>query len=116
MPARVLERLTRGRHREDDEVIDLALIFRLHPFVGMERVVRTVAALDLAGDLAGKIGDVEFFDSGRAALALEDLVPRRLDAGAKRRNHSEARAHDAAHSLTSGRGDRAARISKVVQV
>jgi hypothetical protein len=69
----------------------------------MERVVGTIAALDLAGNFARKIGDVEFLDSGSATLALEDLLPRRLDAGAERRNHSEACDHHATHSLTSGR-------------
>src|SRR5258708_38145097 len=48
MPARVLDRLARDRPRADDEGINLALIFRLHPFVGIERLARAVTARGLA--------------------------------------------------------------------
>ena len=34
MPVGVVERLCRGAHRVDDEVVDLALFLRLHPIVG----------------------------------------------------------------------------------
>ena len=44
----------RRAHREDDEVVDLALVLRLHPLVGIEGAVRAVAARDHAGDLAGR--------------------------------------------------------------
>ena len=74
MPVRVVERLLGRAHREDDEIIDLALILRLHPLIGIEGAVRTVAARNHAGDLAGEIGDVERLDlaarrSGRRGYA-----------------------------------------------
>ena len=57
MPIGVVERLTRRAHREDDEIVDLALILRLHPLVGIEGAVGAVAARNHAGDPAGQIGD-----------------------------------------------------------
>ena len=42
--------------------IDLALLLRLHPLVGIEGAVGAVAARDLAGDLAGEIRDLEIVD------------------------------------------------------
>ena len=54
LPAGIVERLARGAHGEDDEIVDLALLLRLHPLIGIEGAVRAVAARHLAGDLAGK--------------------------------------------------------------
>ena len=39
LPAGIFQRLLRGRHREDDEVVDLALLLRLHPIVRIELAV-----------------------------------------------------------------------------
>ena len=44
LPAGIVERLARGAHRIDDEIVDLALLFRLHPLVGIEGAVAAVAA------------------------------------------------------------------------
>ncbi len=99
LPACVIERLLRGAHGEDDEIVDLALLFRLHPLVGIEAVVRAVAARHLAGDLAGQIGHVEGLDSPRAALAGDQPLPRRLYAASQRRHHAEPRDDDAPHPL-----------------
>ena len=54
LPARVLERLRGSAHGVDDEVVDLALLLRLHPIVRIEGAVAAVAARHLAGDLAGR--------------------------------------------------------------
>ena len=62
MPVGIVERLARRAHREDDEIVDLALVLRLHPLVGIEGAVAAVAARNHAGDLAGEIGDVEGLD------------------------------------------------------
>src|SRR5580692_13077160 len=51
MPAGIIERLSGGRHREDDEVVDLALVLWLHPLVGVEARIGTIAARHHAGDL-----------------------------------------------------------------
>ena len=59
LPAGTRERLVGGGHREDDEVVDLALLLRLHREVGIEGAVGAVAARDHAGDLAGQIVDLE---------------------------------------------------------
>ena len=69
--AGVGERLVGGGHRVDDEVVDLALLLRLHPVVGVELAVAGGAARDEAGDLAGDVGDVELLDPARAALGGE---------------------------------------------
>src|SRR5947209_460529 len=49
-PAGMLDRLARGAHRVDDEVVDPALLLRLHPLIGIIRAVRTVTARNLASD------------------------------------------------------------------
>ena len=35
LPAGIVERLRRRAHRIDDEVVDLALLLRLHPLIGI---------------------------------------------------------------------------------
>src|SRR5262252_3000096 len=55
MPIGIVEGLARRSHRENDEVVDLALILRLHPLIRIEGAVRTVTARHLAGDLARQI-------------------------------------------------------------
>ena len=64
------QRLRGGRHRVDDERIDLALVLGLHPLVGVEGAVGAVAARDLAGDLAGEIVDLEALRSGARRSGL----------------------------------------------
>ena len=71
--------------RENDELVDLALLFRLHPLIGIVGAVGAVAARNAAGDLAGNIGHVERLDPLCAALALEQAFPGRLGAAAERR-------------------------------
>ena len=51
LPTGIGQRLRRRAHRKDDEVVDLALLLRLHPLVGIEAAVAAVAARNLAGDL-----------------------------------------------------------------
>ena len=43
VPAGVVQGLAGGRHRVDDERVDLALLLRLHPGVGIEGAVAAVA-------------------------------------------------------------------------
>ena len=76
-----VDRLLGGRHGVDDEVVDLALLLRLHPLVGIELAVGRRAARNEAGDLAGDIGYLELLDPARAALAAS-----RLDHAARRRS------------------------------
>src|SRR5262249_24470460 len=97
MPVGVIERLLGSRHAEDDEIVDLALVLRLHPLVGIEAAVRAVAARYDAGDLGLEIRDVEALDPARTALAVEDALPVRLDATAEWRNHAEARDDNPPH-------------------
>src|SRR5882672_10922755 len=99
VPIGIIERLTRRAHGEDDEIVDLALVLRLHPLVGIEGAGGAVAARDHAGDSAGQIGDVEGVDLPGAALAVEDAFPGRLDATAEWRNHAEARDDNPPHIL-----------------
>src|SRR5438270_877595 len=83
-PVGVVERLPCRRHREDDEVVDLALVLRLHPLVGIERCVGAVASRDRAGDLARQIGHLERVDALGAAFAVQYSLPGRLHATAER--------------------------------
>src|SRR6202034_1140798 len=92
-----IKRLTRGAHGKDDEVVDLALVFRLHPLVGVEGAARAIAAWDHASDLAGKIGNVERLDLPGAAFAVQNAFPGGLDATAKRRDHAKARDDNPPH-------------------
>src|SRR5215203_4224366 len=100
LPRRILQRLGRGGHRVDDERIDLALLLRLHPLVGIEAAVGAVAARDLAGDPAGEVGGLEALDLRAAAFTGEEPLPARLGAAAERRDHSDARDDDPPHRTT----------------
>ena len=98
LPAGIGERLRRRRHRIKDEIVDLALLFRLHPLIWIEaRIIATRAARDRHGDLAGKIGNVEPFDGTGAALAREQTAPAWLDPAAKRRDHAKTRNDHSTH-------------------
>src|SRR3954451_152242 len=97
MPIRIVERLPCRAHRENDEVVDLALVLRLHPLVRIERAVTAVAPRHHAGDPAGQIGDVERVDLAGAALAVEDTLPGRFAATAERRHHAKARDDNPPH-------------------
>jgi len=88
--SRNARRLARGAHRVDDEFVDPALFLRLHPLVGIVSAVRAVAARNLAGDLRRNISTLNF-SILRARFAREQALPRRLDAAAEWRHHSESR-------------------------
>src|ERR1700733_5830401 len=97
MPVGVIKRLACCAHRKNNEVVDLALVFRLHPLVGVEGAARAVAARHYASDLAGQIGNLEGLDLPRAAFAVQDALPGRLDATAERRDHAKARDDNPPH-------------------
>src|SRR4051794_29358795 len=97
MPAGIIERLLRCAHRKEDEIVDLALVLGLHPAVGIEAAVAAVAARHHAGDAAGQVRHFEGIDFFRAAFALEDAFPGRLDATAKGRHHAESRDDNPPH-------------------
>src|SRR6185437_14169702 len=97
MPAGVVERLTGSAHGKGDELIDLALLLRLHPLVGIVGGVGAIAARNLAGDPAGEIGDLEALDLAHAAFALDEARPSRLDAAAERRDRTHAGDDDPLH-------------------
>src|ERR1700728_4588508 len=97
MPAGIVERLRCGTHCEDDEVVDLPLLFGLHPLIGVESAVGTVAAWDLSRDLAGDVRDLELFDAPDPALAGEQSLPSRFNAARERRHHAKPCDDDASH-------------------
>ncbi len=82
MPAGIVEGLLGGAHGEDDELVDLALLLRLHPVIGIEGA--GALPRDLAGDLGGDVGHVEALDLGGPALALDQPRPGFLDTAAER--------------------------------
>ena len=71
LPAGVIERLLGRAHGVDDELVDLALLFRLHPLVGIIGAVGAIAARDLAGDTRAQVGDVDALDAADSALAVD---------------------------------------------
>ena len=73
--------LGRGTNGENDEVVDLALLFRLHPLAsGLKVPSATIAARHLHGDAAGEVGRSQSLRSGPAPLlpASEEARPRFL--------------------------------------
>ncbi|CAH1673327.1 hypothetical protein CHELA20_51205 [Hyphomicrobiales bacterium] len=99
MPVRVVKRLLGSRHGEDDERINLALIARIHPLIGIEGTIRTVAALDRASDATGNIGYVEGLDARCTVFACNNPLPGRLDAAAKRRHQAKTRYDHTSHAI-----------------
>ncbi len=93
----MIESLTCGTHGIDDELVDFALLLRLHPLVGIVGAVRTVAARDYARDLAGNIGHIKCVDLFGAALTLEKPRPRWFNTAAKRRYHAQSGDDDTSH-------------------
>src|SRR5262249_6290981 len=63
LPAGVVKRLRCRSHGKEDEIVDLALLLRLHPLVGIEASVCAVATRHLPGNLAGDIGNIELVDA-----------------------------------------------------
>src|SRR5437660_1785834 len=98
LPAGMFDRLARRAHRVDDEVIDPALLLRLHPLIGIVGAVRAVAARNGACDFRREILDVECLDSARSALAREQTLPRVFDTAAERRHHAEPRDNHTPHA------------------
>src|SRR3954468_4501972 len=101
LPAGIVHGLGGGAHRKHDEFVDLALLLRLHPLVGIVGAVGTIASRNLAGDLRRQISDFEFLDFARATLAGDQALPCRLDAATKRGHHPHPCDDYAAHELSS---------------
>ena len=75
LPSGVGECLLGSAHGIDNKVIDLALLFRLHPIARVEGAVAPVATRNLTGDLAGQIGDVEVVDALGGILSGGQPLP-----------------------------------------
>src|SRR6516165_2153076 len=99
-PGRIVECLLRRANRKDDEVVDFALLLRLHPLIRIEAAVRAVAPRDLAGNFRRQIGDIERLDASRSALTVDQPPPRRLDAACERRDHAEPGDNHTSHAAT----------------
>ena len=80
----ISNRLISCCHRIDDEIIDLALLFRLHPIVGIEFAVSFGATRHEAGDLAGDVGNFKFLDPARPVMARQQIFPCRFHTAANR--------------------------------
>src|SRR4029077_7358064 len=98
LPAGMLDRLARGAHRVNDELVDPALLLRLHPLIGIVGAVGTVAARNRTRNFRREIPYFELVDSLRPALTGEQALPCRLDAAAERRHHSEPRDDHTPHA------------------
>src|SRR5262249_48917835 len=97
LPAGIVERLPGGAHRVHDELVDLALLLRLHPLIWIVGAARTITARDLAGNAGRQVGHVDALDAAHAALAGEQAPPGMLDTAAERRHHAEACDDDPSH-------------------
>ena len=97
-PFGVAQRLRRGAHAVNDEVVNPALLLELHPVVGVEGV-GSVSARHLRGDLAGQVRDVEVLDPAGPRLAGQKPAPRRLDAASDRAHHAKTGDDDPPHAL-----------------
>ena len=69
LPAGIVNRLRRRAHRIDDEVIDLALLLRLHPVVGIVVAVGQFGARHGRGNAGRQVGDVDRLPSLRTPLS-----------------------------------------------
>src|SRR5205823_198358 len=101
MPAGIVESLVGGGNRVDDEWIDLAALFGLHPVVRLEPALLRRPARNQARDLAGEIVHLEIGHASDAALAGDDARPGGLSAAAERRHHADAGNDDAPHRAPS---------------
>jgi hypothetical protein len=99
LPAGIAKRHRGRRHGIDDEGVDLALLLRLHPLVGVEGAVGAVATRDLAGDLTGQVIDLEIRDLAGAALPLDKAGPSGIDPAAQRRDHAKTCDNYPAHEF-----------------
>src|SRR5262245_44429302 len=90
MPAGVVEGLPGRAHREDNEVIDFALLLWLHPLVGIEAAVGAVAARNLHRDFTGNVGYIEMLDFPRSAFACEQSFPSWFNAASQRCEHPQS--------------------------
>ena len=92
VPAGVVERLVGGGHRVDDEVVDLALLLRLHPVVGIELAFgagRRAAPGRRSGTAGRRPGSRRC--GATPLLPARRLRPGGLDAAAERRDHARGR-------------------------
>src|SRR5579883_2458906 len=101
MPACVVKGLIGSRHCEDDEIINLALFFRLHPIVGIEFALAGTS-LDEAADLTGDVRHVKLGDAPRTALSRNEVGPGGFDAAPHGRNQAHARNNHPPHHTSSG--------------
>ena len=97
-PIGVAERLGRGAHGVDDEIVDAPLLLGVHPVVGTEGV-RRVAARHLGGDLARQVRNVETRDPGRSRFAGDEPAPGRLDAASQGADDAKSGDDDPPHAL-----------------
>ena len=94
---RVRNRLVGSRNGIDDEVIDFALLLRLHPIIGIELAVGGRATRNEVRDLACDVGDFEFFDAPSTALTGEQIRPRGFDTAADGSDETHSCNDDTAH-------------------
>ena len=73
--AGVADGLLGGSHGVNDEIIDLALLLRLHPIIGIEGAIGAVTAGNETSDLAGDVRDLELLHAARAAFSGKQPRP-----------------------------------------
>jgi len=96
-PAGVLDRLDRGRHREDDEPIHPALVLGRNPIVGIEQPRRAITERHLRRDLRRQVRHVKGLDRADPGHAGDQLTPDPLDPEPERRHEPHPGDDDAPH-------------------
>ena len=97
IPAGIGDGLRRRRHAHDDELVDPALLLRIHPLIGIEGAAGAVAARNLTGDPGRQIRGLELDDGTGTGLAGDQAGPSLFDAAGKRRDHPKSRDHNPTH-------------------
>ncbi len=87
-PAGILHRLGGGSQRVDDEIVHAAAVLRRDHTVEIELMRFVGAERDHAGDLRGKIGNVEMLDGAKSGNAIGKALPVGLMADAQGGHHA----------------------------
>ena len=100
-PIRIRQRLGRCTDGEKDEVVDLALLFRLKPIVRIELALGRIAPRNLGRDAAGQVRHFEIADRGGSAVACRQSPPGRIGISAQRCHQTDAGDDDASRCVHS---------------
>ena len=94
----ILDRLNRGAHREDDELVHPPMVLGRDPVVGIEQPESAIAARHLPRHPRRQIGDIEGLDRTDPRFARQEAAPHLIEPDAERRHEPHAGDDDAPHA------------------